>query len=185
MARDDVFPFSNYLRWVLESNKTPLGAVFLAFITGSLLLLFQLVSNTAFVATFPVSALCYHISYLVPIFLRCTTARHTLPVGSLNLGRFSIPIAIISCVWFSITIIFMLFPTEYPVTRDNMNYSIVIVSGYGFVAGVYWFVSARHKFIGPNREVIDPTRLPSRFNNSESTTTLTDIHAPNTILTHF
>ena len=151
MARDGVFPYSKYLRWIFEPTKTPLANVIFVFVIDALLLLLQLASATAFEAIIAIATLGYQISYFMPILFRCTAARKIFPKGEFNLGRFGSPIAIISSVWLGITSIIMLFPSTYPVTKDNMNYAVVIVSGVLLIAAIYWFASARHWFIGPKR----------------------------------
>lgn len=151
MARDGVFPFSRYLRWIYPRTKTPLANVLLVFVLDALLLLLQLASVTAFAAIIAIATLGFQISYLMPIFFRCTTARKTFPRGEFHLGRFGFPIAIISSIWLTITSIFMFFPAEYPVTKDNMNYAVVVIGGILSIAAIYWLVSARHWFIGPKR----------------------------------
>jgi sigma54-dependent transcription regulator len=94
-------------------------------------------------------------------------------MNGFSLGLFSIPIAILSCLCLVITSIFMFFPSEYPVTKDNMNYTIVVVSGVALIATIYWFVSAGHRFVGAKRIDIDPTLLPSeRIKPSNSRTIL-------------
>jgi amino acid transporter len=175
MARDGIFPFSNYLRWIFEPTKIPLVNVLFVFILDSLLLLLQLVSTTAFSAIIAIATLGFQISYLMPILFRCTTARHTFPLGEFNLGRFSIPNAIISSIWLFITSIFMFFPAEYPVTKDNMNYAIVIIGGVALIASIYWIVSARHWFVGPKRIDIDPTPIPLQRITTE------DVMAPSVV----
>jgi amino acid transporter len=160
MARDGVFPFSHYLRWIFEPTKTPLANVLFVFIIDSILLLLQLVSKSAFAAIIAIATLGYQISYLIPIFFRCTTARHTFIAGEFNLGRFGVPVAIVSSIWLSITSIIMLFPANYPTTKDNMNYAIVVVGGVILIASFYWIISARHWFVGPKRTDIDPIPLP-------------------------
>ena len=177
MARDGIFPFSNYLRWIFEPTKIPLVNVFFIFVLDSLLLLLQLVSTTAFAAMIAIATLGFQISYLMPILFRCTTALHTFPLGEFSLGRFSIPNAIISSIWLFITSIFMFFPAEYPVTKDNMNYAVVIIGGVVLFASVYWIVSARHWFVGPKRIDIDPTPLPLQQIINENVT-LTTMFAP-------
>ncbi|CAF3696031.1 unnamed protein product [Rotaria sp. Silwood1] len=161
MARDGVFPLSVYLRWIFKRTKTPLGNVIFVFVIDCLLLLLQLASTTAFTAILSIATLGYQISYFMPIFFRCTAARHTFPIGEFNLGRFSLPIAIISAAWLFITSIIMFFPAEYPVTKDNMNYAVVIVGGVAFLAGAYWIISARHWFVGPKRTTINHNKLSS------------------------
>lgn len=151
MARDGVFPCSHYLRWIYQGTKTPLANVILVFVVDALLLLLQLASTTAFGAIIAIATLGYQISYLIPIFFRCTVARKTFPRGEFTLGRLGFPIAIISSIWLTITSVFMFFPAEYPVTKDNMNYAVVVIGGILLIAAVYWLVSARHWFVGPKR----------------------------------
>lgn len=172
MARDGIFPFSNYLRWIFEPTKIPLANVFFIFILVSLLLLLQLVSTTAFFAIIAISTLGYQISYLMPIFFRCTTARQTFPLGEFSLGRFSIPNAVISSIWLFVISIFMFFPAEYPVTKGNMNYAIVIIGGIVLITSIYWIFWARHSFIGPKRIDMDPTPMPLQHIKAEDKTTI-------------
>ena len=175
MARDDIFPFSKHLRWVFEPTKAPLAAVLFVFIVDSLLLLLQLASTTAFTALLAITTIGYQISYFMPILFRCTSARHRFPVGVFSLGRFSVPIAVVSSVWLFATSIFLLFPTKYPVTKDNMNYTLVIIGGIAVIASIYWFVSARHRFVGPKITAVDPTSLPLDFiDRNRSTTTISE-----------
>ncbi|CAF1286629.1 unnamed protein product [Rotaria sordida] len=183
MARDDVFPFSYYLRWIFERTQTPLANVVFVFIIDSLLQLLQLVSTTAFLALIATTTLGFQISYFMPIFFRCTTARNTFPSSKFNLGRFSIPIGIISSIWLFITSILMCFPTEYPVTKDNMNYTIVIISGIALIALIYWIVAARHRFIGPKRADMDPVSLPPEHVIDEDTMTITAPNSPDSMVT--
>ena len=95
MVRDGVFPLSSYLRWIFEPTKT--HAIFVFFI-DSLLLLLQLASTTAFSAILSIATLGYQISYFMPILFRCITARHNFPLGEFNLGRFGLPIAMMSAI---------------------------------------------------------------------------------------
>ena len=160
MARDDIFPFSNHLRWVFERTKAPLAMTLLLVVIDSLLLLLQLASSEAFKNLLSLTVLGYQISYFMPIFFRCIFARNRFPMGDFDLGRFGVPIGVISCIWLFVTSVFALLPTEYPVTKNNMNYAMVIIAGVGCIAAVYWFASARHRFVGPKITKIDPIDLP-------------------------
>jgi amino acid transporter len=155
MARDGIFPFSKYLCWIFKTTKIPLASVVFVFVIDS-----------------AIAALGFQISYFMPILFRCTTARHTFRLGEFNLGKFSIPNAIISCVWLFMTSIFMFFPVDYPVTKTNMNYTIVIISGVALIALFYWIVSAGRWFVGPKRVDIDPVSSPtSEYDTAEDTKT--------------
>lgn len=174
MARDGVFPFSVYLRWIFKPTKTPIAIVFFVFVVDSLLLLLQLASTTAFSNIISITTIGFQISYFMPIFYRCTAARCTFVPGEFNLGRFGLPIAVISSIWLFITSIIMFFPMEYPVTKDNMNYAVVIVGGIAILATAYWIVSARHWFVGPKRTTKDPFQVSSvNITTSGTTKTLT------------
>ncbi len=52
------------------------------------------------------------------------------------------------------TSIIFFFPYIYPVTQDNMNWTIVVVAATVTVAGLNWVFVARHTFTGPKR--MDP-----------------------------
>ncbi|CAF1002246.1 unnamed protein product [Adineta ricciae] len=178
MARDGVFPFSSYLRWIYQRTQTPLANIVFVFVIDSLLLLLQLASTTAFTDIIAIATLGFQISYLIPIFLRCTAARKAFPLGEFNLGRFGLPIGIISSIWLMITSIFMFFPTTYPVTADNMNYTVVIVAGIFVLAASYWLISARHWFVGPKRtDLLTEKTLPVDETNVE--------YSPGVITTRF
>jgi hypothetical protein len=167
MARDGVFSCAQYLRWIFKPTKTPLANVLFVFVIDSTLLLLQLVSTTAFAAIIAIATLGYQTSYLIPIFLRCTPARRKYPVGKFHLGRFGVPIAIVSSVWLTITSLIMLFPVTYSITKDNMNYAIIVVGGVALIASFYWTVSARHSFVGPKRTDSVSTPLPPRHVTAE------------------
>ena len=162
MARDGVFPFSRYLRWVYKRTQTPLANVIFVFVIDCLLLLLQLASSTAFAAIIAIATLGFQTSYLMPILFRWTAARKTFPVGEFSLGRFGVPIAVVASLWLTVTSIFMFFPATYPVTKDNMNYAVVIIAGILSIAAIYWIVSARHWFVGPKRTDGDDTSETSR-----------------------
>lgn len=159
MARDGVFPFSVYLRWIYKRTQTPLANIVFVFVVDSLLILLQLASTAAFAAIIAITTLGFQISYLIPIFFRCTVARKTFVLGEFNLGRFGVPIAGIASVWLAVTSVIMFFPSQYPVTSGNMNYAIVIVGGVLIIAATYWFVSARRWFVGPKRTDTIKTRF--------------------------
>ncbi|CAF0731763.1 unnamed protein product [Adineta steineri] len=182
MARDGIFPFSKQLRWIWERKKIPLVNVIFVFTIDTLFLLLQLVSVTAFSSIIAVTTLGYQISYLMPILFRCTTARHTFHLGEFNLGRFSIPIAIISCIWLSITSILMFFPFEYPITKDNMNYAIVIIGGAALIASIYWVFWARNFFVRPKAPyIIDSMSSLSGHVTAEDVSTRSAPDSPDTM----
>lgn len=60
----------------------------------------------------------------------------------------------------------MFFPSQYPVTKDNMNYAVVIIGGILILAAIYWIFSARHWFVGPKRTTTHAQELSLNQPNS-------------------
>jgi hypothetical protein len=73
------------------------------------------------------------------------------------LGRFSVAIHWIAGVWLMATSLIFFFPTESPITAQNMNYAVVVVGVVAIVGVVYWWYWARFFFRGPLREGTQPT----------------------------
>jgi amino acid transporter len=111
MARDQAFPFSKYLLYVSETNKTPLTQISISFIIISILCLLPLINNKLFTAIITVSTVTLQVSYLIPIFLRITVSRNTFPVNPrYNLGPHFMWIGILSATWLFITSIIIMLP---------------------------------------------------------------------------
>lgn len=111
MARDQAFPFSNFLKQVHIKTKTPIVMIGLVFVLDALFCLLPLVSTTAFAAITSITTIGYQISYAIPIFLRVTYAKNSFKKSSFHLGSFSILIGYISFIWLVVTSTMFLFPT--------------------------------------------------------------------------
>jgi len=69
--------------------------------------------------------------------------------GPWHLGRWSKPVGIIAVVWgIFISVLFML-PTTNPITWVTFNYTPVVVVGTLLILTIWWLVSVRHWFKGP------------------------------------
>lgn len=113
-------------------------------------MLLPLGSSTALSAITGSATVGYQLSYAIPIILRCTS-RSTWVPGVWNIGRWSLPCAIVAALWQVLSSLVFFWPVVYPVTKDNMNWTVVVVFGTMSVAALYWFVSARYRFVGPKR----------------------------------
>lgn len=72
-----------------------------------------------------------------------------IPFGQWTLGRFGLAINLSSCVFLTITIFFSFFPSELPVTPENMNYSVVVFGGE-LILGLAWYaIRGRKQYNGP------------------------------------
>ncbi|MFJ4670593.1 amino acid permease [Kitasatospora purpeofusca] len=147
-SRDGALPGSRLWHRIDPRTQTPTNAVWLA--TGGALLLGlpALWNSTAYTAVTSISVIGLYISYVIPVYLRLRQGEDFDP-GPWNLGRWSRPIGILAVGWTAvITVLFML-PTASPITAESFNYTPVAVAVVVGFAGVWWLVSARHWFTGP------------------------------------
>ena len=77
------------------------------------------------------------------------------------MGQFGVSIGIISFLWLSVTCVILLFPFNYPITAQNMNWTIVICAGITILAGLYSVFSVRKWFTGPPRMVDNNSTVSS------------------------
>ena len=66
-------------------------------------------------------------------------------------GGLSVPCGVVASLWLLGTTCLIFLPTVYPVNKDNMNWTIVVVAGFFLIGAINWIVSARHFFKGPKR----------------------------------
>lgn len=158
-ARDKAVPFDKYFSHVNHSSQVPVRSVVIVTVLQMLLGFIYLGNTTAFNAILSMAVLGLYASYLVPIIYFMVYGRPTFAAH--EFGAFRMPktlglvLNILSCAWLILAMIFSTFPTFMPVTPQNMNYSIVVMSGWVFLGGVYYFVRGKNKFEVPvvDREV--------------------------------
>ena len=68
----------------------------------------------SFTAVTSIATIGLYISYVVPVFLRCTVARATFVRGPFHLGRLSLPIGITAVLWVVFVSCIFVLPTVYP-----------------------------------------------------------------------
>lgn len=64
------------------------------------------------------------------------------PALSLTLNAIGLTYLLFACITFN-------FPSVYPVTSENMNYTSAAVGVIMFVATLTWFTTAKKQFSGP------------------------------------
>lgn len=90
-------------------------------------------------------------SYAIPLGLRATVGRNRVFRSEFNLGKYSLLIHSVACIWLSFTSIIMFFPTTNPITAINFNYTVAVTVGLFVLGSIHWFTSARRNFKGPPR----------------------------------
>jgi amino acid transporter len=145
-SRDGAMPLSNVWH-ALSKRRIPANACWLAVVVAFLLAVPSLFNYTAYVAITSIAVIGLYIAYVIPVLLRRLNGG--FKPGVWNLGRFSAPIGWIAVIWVAfISVLFML-PTITPMTRDNFNYTPVVVLGSLILLTIWWFASVRKWFKGP------------------------------------
>lgn len=147
-ARDNALPGSRWWKQINPYTQTPVNAVWLVMACTVALGLFGF-SDAALSSLAGATVVGIYTSYGIPIFLRITSGRGKLKPGPFSLGKYYMPIGIISVVWIVFVEVLLLFPyTEAPAPID-MNYAIVLVAAVLLFASGSWVLSARKWFTGP------------------------------------
>ena len=160
LARDGAFPASKFFSRVNPTTQSPIQMVILVLVIDWLLLLLPLATMSldstygaiAFNAVTSICVIGYQISYCIPLMLRGTFAAKTFTQSTFSLGRAGVLVANIAWIWLFITSLFLFWPSTFPVNKFNMNYTVVVVFGFFFIALLWWTLGgARHNFRGPLR----------------------------------
>lgn len=169
-ARDKGLPFSNFWYKLTKKTGVPTRCVWLLCTMNSLLTLINLGSTIAMNAVFSACAICTDWSYILVIGAFALNARKMgVKRGPFNLGRFSPYIMFAACVWTTFASIVFIFPNYMPVTKENMNYTIVILSAVFIFAGGWFAFDARKWFKGPvsNVDEVYETEITKVLTNKE------------------
>ena len=151
-ARDDGFPFSNWLSKVEPKRRIPQNAVIMTSIISICLALIYIGSPVAFYAITSLLTVallqCYCFSIGCLLWRRITHPE-TLPRASFSLGKFGIPLNIAAVLYAAFAGFWAFWPQYYPVTAPGFNWASVIFVGIMLLATVHYIFVARHKYTGP------------------------------------
>ena len=127
ISRDGVLPFSSFFRR-LNKNKIPVNAAFLVCGLSIAITCAVIGSVVAFSAITATATIAVNFSYLIPIVARHTVGRKTFKPAKWNLGRFTIPIGIVSSFYIMFLFSVLLLPQLYPVTSVR-----IATKGFAFL----------------------------------------------------
>lgn len=78
-----------------------------------------------------------------------------IPWGPWTLGRWGLPINLVSIAYSIVLIVFAVFPPFQPVSATTMNYAGVIFGAVTLLCNMMWFAYGRKVYWGPIREVME------------------------------
>ncbi|CEP07950.1 hypothetical protein [Parasitella parasitica] len=82
-----------------------------------------------------------NVSYGLPLLCRLIWVRGDMPKGPFNLGKLSIPLNSISCIWVIFFGVILCIPSVSPVAADTMNWASVMICGIMGLSVIFWFKS--------------------------------------------
>jgi len=138
LARDGAFPYSSTLAYLNPYFKSPVNGILLVMIFDGLLQLLPLDTNGGSLAFTAIIGLCvigFQVSYGLPILIKLVFDPKDFPMTEMDLGVWSKPFGLLSCLWLFGTSCLLFFPVSNPTTTDTMNWLIVVVAGV-FLAGM-------------------------------------------------
>eukprot|EP00667_Euglena_gracilis_P005024 EG_transcript_5049 len=147
-SRDGALPLSRFWYHVNRRTGSPVRAIVLCVVISFLVGVPGLANDTVLGALFSLTATGLLASYIIAIFLRITVSRHTFVPAEFNLGRWGVPMGVISVAWSLFMLVVMCLPQATPITGDSLNYSPVMLGAILLGSWVAWLVSARKWFKG-------------------------------------
>lgn len=158
ISRDGVLPCSKYFR-KLNSRRTPLHAAYLVFFLSVAITCAVIGSEVAFSAITATATIATNFSYLIPIAARHTVGRDAFRPARYNLGKWSVLIGTISCLYIMFQFVVLLLPQLYPVTAETLNYAPICIGIVSLVSLAGWWapfgLGGRYWFTGPKRTIDD------------------------------
>lgn len=156
-ARDNAVPASGFWAHVDKRLKIPVRMILLVTVLEMLLGFVYLGSTTAFNAVLSMAIIGMYLSYALPIayMLFCGRGRNGPQPGPFKMGRtVGAVVNVVALLWLILAMFFSTWPNFYPVTAQNMNYSIVVLAGWVVIGAVYYLIWGRRTYDGPVVETV-------------------------------
>lgn len=125
ISRDGVLPFSRYFRHLDPRNRMPVRAAYLVLLLGVAVTCAVIGSTVAFSAITATATIATNFSYLFPIVARHTVGRKDFKPARFHLGRYSVVIGTVACLYIGFQFAVLLLPQVYPVTAVGRSQFII------------------------------------------------------------
>ncbi|KAH8816794.1 amino acid or gaba permease [Xylogone sp. PMI_703] len=166
ISRDNILPGSKYFRR-MSKRKIPVNAALLVCAMSCIITTAVIGSEVAFSAITATATIATNVSYLFPIIARQTVGRKAFEPAEWNLGKFSIPCAIVSTVYVSFLVVVLVLPQVYPVTAQTLNYAPVMIGAISIISLAGWFLpfglGGRSWFKGPQKTISEEALATARI----------------------
>ena len=151
-ARDEGMPFAHLWRRVIKvGTEIPLNAILLSLSITVLLSLINVASTDAFnsVVSLFISALFSNYFLSIGCVLVKRLRGQPLPPSRWSLGRYAVPLNVVSLAYILFAFIMSFFPLASDATAETMNWSVLVWGAVVLMATVSYYVHGRHVYKGP------------------------------------
>ncbi|KAK5175583.1 uncharacterized protein LTR77_000722 [Saxophila tyrrhenica] len=152
LARDGGLPFSGWFRKVVTiGTPIPLNAILFSLTILVILALINLGSSTAFnsIVALLNSACSFSYALSVGCILLRRVRGQSIPDARWSLGKFGLPLNVISFLFVIFSGIISFFPVTAEVEPSTMNWGVVMFGGVFAIASLDYLVRGRRKYVGP------------------------------------
>ncbi|ODQ46813.1 hypothetical protein PICMEDRAFT_11781 [Pichia membranifaciens NRRL Y-2026] len=157
-ARDDGLPLCDIIKVVNKKLRVPIRAVIMACVVSLAVGCLCLAGSAAASALFALSVLGNYLSWCTPVFLKLTFGKHKFTPGSFYLGPIlSEVVGWIGCIWGAFIMVLVCFPSHKSVTKETMNYCVVITVGVWMLSIIFFFSYKYKYYHGPRSNLDDDT----------------------------
>lgn len=154
LARQRHIFVESWLSILRGRHALPENAIYFSALLASCVGLLCLGPPTALNAILGSAAVCFFISYLIPLLcVLCDRSTLTSQPHTMNLGRFGYAMNLVVVLWMVLMTVVLLFPQYLPVTGDTMNYTVAVVAAVVLVYGANWWFYARFYYENPKAVV--------------------------------
>jgi choline transport protein len=157
-ARDRGLPFSSLISKVESKHHTPVVAIILGVVVQMAFISIYFGTVTGFNTVIAIATEGFYLSYAMPLLVRLISyfaGTHRQLTGPWAMKPLvSVVVNFIGLIYLLFACITFNFPSVYPVTSENMNYTSAAIGLIMFIALVTWFTTARKHFSGPEVEAV-------------------------------
>lgn len=166
-ANSNGIPFGkSYFGIINKKFKTPMNSLVIVCLISIILGTMIFGSAGALAAVLGSSMVCLNLSYIVPMLLLLIKSNfssspylrfpmneeseHKIKFSSeggklpyFSLGKLGMPLNVIAVVWACFIMVWLNFPSTYPVTTENMNYACAVLGVTMIIGIIIWLTYAR------------------------------------------
>ena len=152
LARDNATPFSGFFSVVSPRFRNPANAIVLCAVLTTILGCIYVGSKTAFQAFVGSFVVLTTLSYLAAILPNLITKRKNVQPGWFYMhGAKGFVVNAISVAYIVVFIVIFCFPFALPTDKTTMNYCSLITGGLTIFMAVWWVVTDRKGYVGPQQ----------------------------------